>query len=164
MTKFARHYRSVLIMLVLVVSVLMMAACGRSESSDTTSASAAPPTPTRPFGQFTAVGEQSILTGTTSVTETAETTQTAQTDAAAPDLTRGEAAYVKNKCGDCHGASGEGVADKGKALTTVELTLEDFDNVLRTGGGLGNEHIFGRSAISPSGMEALYAYVQSLGQ
>ena len=30
------------------------------------------------------------------------------------------------------------------------------------GGGLGNEHIFGRSAISPGGMTALYEYVQSL--
>jgi mono/diheme cytochrome c family protein len=120
-----------------------------------------------PAGQYTAVGEQSILTDTASLTETVQTTQSAQTTqttAAAPDLSRGEAAYTKNKCGDCHGAKGEGVADKGNAIAGATLSLEEFDAVLRTGGGLGNDHIFGRSAVSPSGMEALYAYVQSLGQ
>lgn len=157
------------LLLLLFIALFLIAACGRnrdtaaeaggnssSPSSDRLAA------PTMPAGQFTAVGEQSILTDTAVLTETAPTTQTVS--AAAPDLSRGEAAYTKNKCGDCHGAKGEGVADKGNAIAGTTLSLEDFDAVLRTGGGLGNSHIFGRSAVSPSGMEALYAYVQSLGQ
>ncbi|MEZ4868707.1 MAG: c-type cytochrome [Caldilineaceae bacterium] len=110
-----------------------------------------------PAGNFTAVGQQSILTDTETLTQTSSTTTTV-----AADLTRGEAAYTKNKCNECHGAQGEGVADQGKAIAGTTLTFEEFDAVLRTGGGLGNSHIFGRSAVSPSGMEALYAYVQSL--
>jgi ethanolamine utilization protein EutP (predicted NTPase) len=53
---------------------------------------------------------------------------------------------------------------KGGPVAGTTITFADFDKVLRTGAGLGNTHIFGRSAVSPSGMEALYAYVQSLGQ
>ena len=112
-----------------------------------------------PAGNFIAVGEQTGLTNTANLTQTTQTTQT--NTVASADLTRGEAAYTKNKCGDCHGAKGEGVADKGKAIAGTALSLNDFDVLLRTGGGLGNTHIFGRSAVSPSGMEALYAYVQS---
>lgn len=161
--------------LVLFLALLVITACGRtrdtaaevggeasSPSSDRLAA------PTMPAGQFTAVGEQSVLTSTAVLTETAPATQSTQmtqtTAVALPDLSRGEAAYTKNKCGDCHGAQGEGVADKGNAIAGTAITFEEFDQVLRTGGGLGNTHIFGRSAVSPSGMEALYAHVQSLGQ
>ncbi|MCE7988495.1 MAG: hypothetical protein DYG89_45640 [Caldilinea sp. CFX5] len=162
------------LLLLFVLVFLLIAACGRNRegSGDSSQSPSADrlAAPTMPAGQFTAVGEQSILTDTASLTETAQTTQsvqttqTTQTADAAPDLARGEAAYTKNKCGDCHGAKGEGVADKGNAIAGATLSLEEFDAVLRTGGGLGNDHIFGRSAISPSGMEALYDYVKSLGQ
>lgn len=142
---------------------LLAAACGRSQSSGNSADAAptAPPLPV-PTKNFVAVGQLTVLTNTTTVTETAQTTGTTQT--ASADLSRGEAAYTKNKCGDCHGAKGEGVTDKGKPVAGTTIPFEEFDKVLRTGGGLGNTHIFGRSAVSPSGMEALYAYVQSLGQ
>lgn len=166
------HFSQRRLLLLFVLALLFVAACGRNRegSGDSTQSPSADrlAAPTMPAGQFTAVGEQSILTDTASLTETVQTTQSAQTTqtaaAAAPDLSRGEAAYTKNKCGDCHGAKGEGVADKGNAVAGTTLSLEEFDAVLRTGGGLGNTHIFGRSAVSPSGMEALYAYVQALGQ
>lgn len=161
----ADNCRPSLLRIVLIAVVLLVTACGRGAgNTETVAQSAAPPTPTRPFGQFTAVGEQSILTKTNTLTESVQSTETTPIEESSIDLTRGEAAYVKNKCGDCHGAAGEGVADKGSALAAMELSLTDFDTLLRTGGGLGNSHIFGRSAISPSGMEILYAYVQSLGQ
>ena len=159
--------------IVLFIILLLVVACGRNRDAGEASGSQSPSadrlaSPTMPAGQFVAVGEQSVLTGTANLTETMPTTQTAQItqsgNAAAPDLTRGANAYTKNKCGDCHGAQGEGVADKGNAIVGTAITFEEFDQVLRTGGGLGNTHIFGRSAVSPSGMEALYAYVQSLGQ
>jgi len=165
------HFAQPRLLLLSILLVLLVAACGRNregagDSSQSPSADRLA-APTMPAGQFTAVGEQSILTDTASLTETVQTTQsvqttqTAQTAGAAPDLSRGEAAYTKNKCGDCHGAKGEGVADKGNAIAGTTLSLEEFDAVLRTGGGLGNSHIFGRSAVSPSGMEALYMYVRS---
>lgn len=163
------HFPYRRLLLLFVVVFLFIAACGRNRegSADSSQSPSADrlAAPTMPAGQFTAVGEQSILTDTASLTETAQTTQSVQTtqttSAAAPDLARGEAAYTKNKCGDCHGAKGEGVTDKGNAIAGTTLSLEEFDALLRTGGGLGNDHIFGRSAVSPSGMEALYAYVQS---
>lgn len=173
------NFLRIRLLLLLLVVFLLLVACGRNRETDSGGAASGSQSasadrmaaPTMPSGQFTAVGEQSVLTNTATLTqteqstETTATTQTVQTvSAAAPDLTRGEAAYTKNKCGDCHGAEGEGVADKGNSLVGMTLTLEAFDAVLRTGGGLGNTHIFGRSAVSPSGMEALYAYVQSLGQ
>jgi len=89
-------------------------------------------------------------------------TETQSVVAVAPDLERGARAYAKNKCADCHGAAGEGVADKGNAIASTTLTLDEFEDVLRTGGDLGNSHIFGTSAVSPSGMAILYQYVQSL--
>jgi mono/diheme cytochrome c family protein len=69
-----------------------------------------------------------------------------------------------NRCASCHGEQGEGVADKASPLTEFELSYSEFDTLLRTGdnGVLGNEHLFGPNAVSPSGMQALYAYVQNL--
>lgn len=157
------HSHRFWIIVALSLVTLVGAACGGRSSGGNTAAEAAPtvaplPVPTK---NFEAVGQLTVLTNTTTVTQSGATTQTAATGA---DLSRGEAAYTKNKCGDCHGAKGEGVADKGNAIAGTTLSLEEFDKVLRTGGGLGNTHIFGRSAVSPSGMEALYAYVQAFGQ
>ncbi|MEZ4659540.1 MAG: cytochrome c [Caldilineaceae bacterium] len=136
-----------------------MAACGRSSSnsnSDTGATAAPTVAPTMPAANFAAVSQSAgVITETLVVSDTENNTSTS-------DLERGAAAYTKNKCGDCHGANGEGVADKGNVIASTTLPFEDFETVLRTGGGLGNEHIFGRSAISPGGMTALYDYVKSL--
>lgn len=79
------------------------------------------------------------------------------------DLSRGERTYTNKGCGECHGPQGEGVEGKGSPLAGTELTEAEFTDILRTGGKgeLGNEHLYGTQAISPSGMEALYAYVKS---
>jgi|GEM_PF-708890 len=156
------------------LSLFILTACGGGSSGGNAASNAGAPAvaaPTMPAGNFVAVGEQSALASTASLTATSATTATTTATETAPaasaatvDLTRGENAYIKNKCGDCHGANGEGIADKGSAIAGTTLSLADFDAVLRTGRGLGNSHIFGRSAVSPSGMEILYAYVQSLGQ
>lgn len=155
------NFRRLCLFLFVALLLLLAAACGRSQTDAAPSSQAASgvsAAPTMPSGQFTAVGEQSVMTTTINLTTTNASTQTTTLS---PDLTRGEATYTKNKCGDCHGMAGEGVTEKGKALTDISLTAEEFDNLLRTGGGLGNSHIFGRSAVSPSGMQALYLYVQS---
>jgi mono/diheme cytochrome c family protein len=152
---------------IIFVVALLLVSCGSSNNSPTSdeasSASAdasnaeQPAMATMPAARFTAVAQTSEM-----VTNTTTLTQTQAVEAGAADLERGALSYEKNKCGDCHGAQGEGVEGKGKAIAGTMLTLEEFDTILRTGSGLGNSHIFGRSAVSPAGMEALYAYVQSL--
>jgi len=163
-----------IIAIVLIIVVLLLMACGgrnapSSENDDATNNSsstsnAAPAIATMPSAQFTSVGQQSVAgqqsVTTTTVSATITASETVQT--VAPDLARGARAYEKNKCADCHGAQGEGVADKGSAIAGTALTLSEFENTLRTGGGVGNTHIFGPSAVSRSGMAILYQYVQSL--
>lgn len=82
------------------------------------------------------------------------------------DLSRGERVYASKGCGECHGLQGEGVEGKGNPLAGTDLTEAEFTDILRTGGKgeLGNEHLYGPQAISPSGMEALYAYVKSFSR
>lgn len=157
---------------IIFVFLFLFTACGDSNSAGTTAttntdSNAQPAVATEtqgdavatmpaPSGNFAAVGQQSVLTNTKNLTSTESSA------ANTANLELGQRIYTKNKCGDCHGAKGEGVQGKGKAIAGTTLTLEKFDAVLRTGGGQGNVHIFGRSAVSPTGMEALYAYVQSL--
>jgi mono/diheme cytochrome c family protein len=161
--------------LCLLFLLLFLVACGGGASTstgagdngDSSSDAGAPVVPTMPSARFTAVGQQSVMTQTTSMTTTAPVTSaTVVTDDApaisAADLTRGASAYARNNCAECHGENGEGVAGKGKAIAGTTLTENEFTNLLRTGGGLGNTHIFGPSAVSPGGMTVLYAYVQSL--
>jgi mono/diheme cytochrome c family protein len=162
--------------LCLLLLVLLLVACGGRATPSTGGASGsggpaddagAPVVPTMPPARFTAVGEQSVMTQTASVMTTAPVTSTTVVTGGAPpastaDLTRGANVYARNHCAGCHGENGEGVAGKGKAIAGTTLTEKEFTDLLRTGGGLGNTHIFGPSAISPGGMTALYTYVQSL--
>jgi mono/diheme cytochrome c family protein len=98
-----------------------------------------------------------------------DTTPTAATSTPASDddkmIARGQGIYEKRECGQCHGDNAEGVPDKGAKLAGTSLTEAEFKDVLRTGakGELGNEHIYGTSAISESGITAVYAFLQSLG-
>jgi len=154
--------------------LLLFAACGSDRaSSDNASASHATPaaadnnapavaTMPVPQGNFKAAAENQITT-TTKVSTTSAASQTQTTNASADDLARGNRSYIKNKCSDCHGERGEVMAGKTtKAIGGTTLTVEQFDQFLRTGGGLGDSHIFGPGAISPGGMQVLYAYVKSL--
>jgi mono/diheme cytochrome c family protein len=160
---------------ILLGSLLVLGvACGGGGTDDSASGNTAVEAvvPTMPSARFTAVSSQSVLTATVAVAANAGATTTVTTTVAGADnstpvnqdLERGARSYARNNCASCHGEQGEGVADKGAAITAMTLTLPEFDTLLRTGGGLGAEHIFGPSAISPGGMATLYAYVQSLGQ
>jgi mono/diheme cytochrome c family protein len=161
--------------LIVALALLVLAACGGGGSSSQTRGETTEAVPTMPPARFTAVAEQSVLTRTATLTATATLTEplaetrtetTTEEGAAVPvaaaDLERGARSYERNKCADCHGAQGEGIAGKGQAIAGTALSEEAFTNLLRTGGGLGNMHIFGPSAVSPAGMGALYTYVQSL--
>ena len=150
------------IVFICLLSLLYTACGGGSASSSSGSTNTVAPTTeaaqavaTMPAGNFKAAAENQI-TKTVNVTTT-------QTQANAPDLALGARVYTKNKCAACHGEKGEVVAGKTtKAIGGTTISAAEFDEFLRTGGGQGNDHIFGPSAISPGGMEAVYAYVKSL--
>ncbi len=74
----------------------------------------------------------------------------------------GKSRYVALDCGSCHGTKGEGTA-KGPALAGTKLTQDEFINMLRTGGKLGNDHLYSTNRLSDSGGKNLYLYVVSLG-
>ena len=192
MINFGRTTKRVGLALFLGPLLVVGVACGGSGSESSGGSTAVEAVvPTMPPARFTAVANQSVLTATVAIspsttesdadgiTTTAgitttgittaggvstETTGAADSAAANPDLERGARSYTKNKCGDCHGEQGEGIDGKGKAIAGTTLAPQEFDTLLRTGNGLGAEHIFGPSAISPGGMTTLYAYVQSLGK
>jgi mono/diheme cytochrome c family protein len=155
----------IVLSLLFVLITAMFAACGSgstaTEAGDAGSNSEAgagqTAVPTMPSAQFEAVAKTAGQ-----ITETITVTTSQETNASAADLERGQRSYIKNKCNECHGEKGEGVPDKGNAIAGTTLSQQEFDNYLRTGGGLGNTHIFGVQAVSPAGMGALYAYMQSL--
>jgi len=151
--------RLIVLTLFLCLIALIVAACGGS--SDGAASSNTPHVvATMPPARFTAVAQQSAAQDTNVITKT----DSLQTPTADASLSRGATIYQNKKCGDCHGAQGEGVASKGNALIGTPLTFQKFEDILRTGGNgsLGNAHLYGPSAISPSGMTNLYAFVTSL--
>jgi mono/diheme cytochrome c family protein len=74
---------------------------------------------------------------------------------------RGKGRWEVLECGSCHGANGEGT-DDGPALAGVELEEEAFINYLRTGGTLGNDHLYATNRLSEGGIRNLYQYILSL--
>ncbi len=101
-------------------------------------------------------------TPVTDLEEASEADKQADEEEAAeePDIAMGEFVYG-NRCAECHG---EGAAGTDQASTLVGLTLseDEFEDLLRTGGELGPDHLFGSTKISPDGLKAVYAYLISL--
>jgi mono/diheme cytochrome c family protein len=96
-----------------------------------------------------------------------EATATSPATAPAADaemIERGKGLYESRSCAKCHGEKAEGMSGKGAKLAGTSLTEAEFLDILRTGGKgrLGNEHIFGTSVISESGVKAVYAFLRSL--
>ncbi len=81
-------------------------------------------------------------------------------------IERGKGLYENRGCSKCHGEKAEGMSGKGAKLAGTSLTEAEFVDILRTGGKgrLGDEHIFGTSVISESGVKAVYAFLLSLGE
>ncbi len=73
----------------------------------------------------------------------------------------GKGRYEALDCGSCHGADAKGT-DKGSALVPNKLTEDQFIDFLRTGGKLGNEHLFSTNRLSDAGGKNLYLYILSL--
>lgn len=148
-------------LLIACFCLALLAACGGGDEEAVVESASSTPTakaggaavPTMPsarFAQPTSVIDKSKL-------------QDNESEDEGPDLELGERVYTKH-CSECHGDDGTGVADKGGALAGTLTTGAEFDDLLRTGGQgqLGPTHLFGPTAISPSGMEALYEYTVQL--
>jgi mono/diheme cytochrome c family protein len=96
------------------------------------------------------------------VTVAVETATAGSSMSVAPSLIEaGKGRYTALQCGSCHAEDGQGT-DKGPALAGTTLTQDEFINVLRTGGKLGNEHLYSTNRLSDAGGKNLYLYVLSL--
>lgn len=96
------------------------------------------------------------------VTIAAETATAVSTQALDPDkVALGKSRYVALECGSCHGDQGQGTA-KGSVLAGTKMTEDEFISFLRSGGKLGNDHLYSTNRLSDAGGKNLYLYVLSL--
>lgn len=161
--RFASRWVAVLTVLLLLFA--LAAGCGpgdeeagsggetTGEEAAADDSSAVPTMPAARFDQPTPV---------TDLEEASEADRREDEEAAAeaPDIATGAFVYG-NRCVECHG---EGAAGTDQASSLVGLTLSEneFENLIRTGGELGPDHLFGSTKISPDGLRAVYAYLTSL--
>ncbi len=135
--------------------ILMLTACGSRGTPAPTVAQATPTLfPTYNFVQPT---EAPVVVTVAAATETASSTQALDPDR----IALGKGRYEALSCGSCHGADAKGT-DKGKALVPNKLTEDQFIDFLRTGGKLGNDHLYSTNRLSDTGGKNLYLYILSL--
>lgn len=159
-----------LFMLFLVgfMGLLVLSSCRKTDqepaSTALTSSVEAEPEATR-ITDATAPANRQWEQPTTVIKAGATATSAATAPAAdAEMIERGKGLYESRGCVKCHGEGAEGLSGKGARLAGTSLTEAEFLDILRTGGKgrLGNEHIFGTSVISESGVKAVYAFLRSL--
>jgi mono/diheme cytochrome c family protein len=162
-----RMRRTRLTFLLLILVLLSLAAC-RGTASKATDAEGTPIQKEEPTLITAATAEAThVWKQPTSIIKIQSTPTPASSTPVSADkelIERGKTLYEKNECNSCHGDSGEGLPDKGAKLAGTELSEDEFEDVLRTGkrGELGNDHLYGTSAITSSGIKAVYAFLQSL--
>ena len=142
----------ILTIIALFMIGLSVAACGGGKQAEPTATHVIPTMPVARFAQpTTAITPRAAGEGGAAATESA-------------DVTRGRTIYQNKKCGSCHGDQGQGVEGKGNAIAGLNMAYDDFEALMRTGGQgkLGPDHLYGPMAISPSGMQALYAFIQQI--
>jgi len=147
-----RHRSKMALMGILVI---LLTGCG----------SGAKPTPTTPqntpspFPTYEYVAPTSVIAATAAATAAATTVSTQALDPERVALGKGR--YEALDCGSCHGADAKGTS-KGKTLVPNKLTEAQFIDFLRSGGKLGNEHLFSTNRLSETGGKNLYLYIASL--
>jgi mono/diheme cytochrome c family protein len=144
----------------LVFVLLLVAACSPRSSATQTAAPTVSPTSILPTHAFQQPTEAPAIATAAAATRTAV--------AAAPEnaldpqaVERGKGRYDALECGTCHGANGEGT-DDGSPLVGTTLDEEAFITFLRTGGTIGNDHLYSTNRLSESGGRNLYQYILSL--
>jgi mono/diheme cytochrome c family protein len=148
------------VVLLLVLALLLISACGSGGASTTAEEPRAgeqaagsrvvPTMPAARFAQPTTMIDPTRVAGITTTPEVEEV-----------DVEFGAQVYTR-LCADCHGESLEGEGDKAAPIDLYELDEAALTNLLRTGGGYGREHLFGLDKVSPEGIKALHAYMQTL--
>lgn len=175
----------------LLIAALLWAGCGgrggRGAEQSGSGGRSEPAVPTMPAAQFAQPTTMITVAPSDAVTETepaeanssevasgeavTESAGAGSVEAGTPEpagaaLTaeqaRGQELYTTRKCAECHGANAEGVPDKGSALAGTTLTEQEFTDLLRTGGDIGPDHLFGPMTISPSGVTAIHVWLQAL--
>ncbi len=141
---------------------LALAACGGQRATPTSRPTVSP----IPVYSYPTVTEAPALATLAAVTATAAA------GAATPVLdptavARGQSNWERLGCATCHGENGEGGVGSigGKvapSLAGLTLTQEEFITWMRTGGTLGNAHLFSTDRLSDSGGRNLYQFVLSL--
>lgn len=162
MTRLTSRFVPVLTVLLLLLG--LAAGCGPGdELSESNGESAGEETqadsgavPTMPAARFDQPTPVTDLKGASEADRLEDEEEAAE----APDLATGEFVYG-NRCAECHG---EGAAGTDQASSLVGLTLseDEFEDLIRTGGELGPDHLFGSTRISPDGLSAVFAYLTSL--
>jgi len=157
------------ILILLVVLSLSLVACRAKGGGATESVTTSTPGVTAETTRITDATAPAthVWKQPTTIIKTQDTPAAATATPASADeetIARGKGIYERRECGQCHGDNAEGVPDKGAKLAGTSLTEVEFKDILRTGGKgeLGNEHIYGITAISESGISAVYAFLQSI--
>lgn len=143
----------------LVGLLFLLGACSPRAATPTPEAAdtATPILPTHAFQQPTEA--PAIATAAAATRIAAEAGGSTELDPVA--IERGQGRYEALECGSCHGAAGEGT-DDGPALAGTTLSEDAFITFLRTGGTIGNDHLYATNRLSTSGGTNLYTYVLSL--
>lgn len=149
---------------VLMLAALLVAACGGSGAAPGGTegqATTAPDTPTREGRVAPTMPALNLAQPTTMIDATKLAEKQATPSAEVINVEFGAQVYERH-CAECHGAAGEGVADKGEAVAGVEMDEAALATLLRTGGEYGPDHLFGIDKVSPDGIKALHAWMQTL--
>jgi mono/diheme cytochrome c family protein len=162
-----RMRRTRLITLLLILGLLGFAACQGADGGATNAGATSTPKEEATLITDATAEATHVWKQPTSVIKVKDTPTSAPSTPASADaklIERGQMLYEKKECNGCHGDNGEGLPDKGSKLAGTELTAAEFEDTLRTGGRgeLGNDHLYGTSAITSSGIKAVYAFLQSL--
>ena len=156
-TRFSTRFVPILAVLMLLLA--LPAGCGRGDEENVSGEEAASDrnvVPTMPAARF----DQPTPVKDLQEASEADKQEDEEEDEEEPDIAAGEFVYG-NRCAECHG---EGAAGTEQATSLVGLTLSEdaFEDLIRTGGELGPDHLFGSTKISPDGLSAVYAYLTSL--
>ena len=157
-----RLIRRVCTLIIVAMLLSLLAACGSGDDSDGRPTSTQVPR----FAQV-ATSTESPDMATAIATEVADDDGDSETVINPTSVARGLRSWDNLECASCHGENGEGGADEingTQAPSLLEMTLseDEFIDWLRTGGTLGNDHLFSTDRLSNSGGKNLYQYILSL--
>ena len=148
----SRNLPGLLFILILALGWLTASCSGSVSRSEIE----ALPTPTILSASFTPVAGQM---DEEAIKQAQSTLETAESEPEV-DLELGQRVYG-NLCAQCHGEDLQGTAE-GQALTSFDMPADEFTVLLRTGGEMGNQHLFSTIKVSETGIEAIFAYLNSI--